>query len=113
MRPTLILATVAVLASLASAAAAAAQTQTQAPAPVTADISPAPLAPALLTDPADDARLAESNRVRLADLDARLETDEVTMTGLRDRELAAENARIRKIKPALPFHGATFLPKWY
>ncbi len=111
MRPTLILATVAVLASLASAAAA--QTQTQAPAPITADISPAPLAPALLTDPAEDARLAESSRVRLADLDARLETDEVTMTGLRDRELAAENARIRKIKPALPFHGATFLPRWY
>ena len=109
MRPTLTLATVAVLASLASAAAA----QTQAPAPVTADISPAPLAPALLTDPAEDARLAESSRVRLAELDARLETDEVTMTGLRDRELAAENARIRKIKPALPFHGATFLPKWY
>ena len=107
MRPTLTLATVAVLASLASAAAA------QAPAPVTADISPAPLAPALLTDPAEDARLAESSRVRLAELDARLETDEVTMTGLRDRELAAENARIRKIKPALPFHGATFLPKWY
>ncbi len=107
MRPTLILATV--LACLASAAAA----QTQAPPPPSADIAPAPLAPALLTDPAEDTRLAQESRARLADLDARLETDEVIMTGLRDRELAAENIRIRAIKPALPFRGATFLPKWY
>ena len=109
MRPTLILATVATLASLASAATA----QTQAPPPPSADIAPAPLAPALLTDPTEDARLAEASRVRLADLDARLETDEVTMTGLRDRELAAENLRIRAIKPALPFGRATFLPRWF
>ena len=112
MRPTLILATVATLASLASAAAA----QTQAPPPpppAATDVSPAPLAPALLTDPTEDARLAQESRVRLADLDARLRTDEVTMTGLRDRELAAENIRIRAIKPALPYGGATFLPRWY
>ncbi len=107
MRPTLILAAAAVLIGLASAAAAQTSTSKMAPSPADSSAAPLPGAP----DMEADAKLAAENTARLAQLDARIESDEVILTSLRDRELAAENARIKAIKPALPFHGS-FLPRW-
>ncbi len=62
---------------------------------------------------AQDQADANAMTATLAALDARIVADEVRMTQLRDADLARSAARIRAIKPALPFHGPTFLPHWY
>ncbi len=41
----------------------------------------------------------------LTALDQQISTDEIRMTQLRNTELAAENARIRAIRPAMTPHG--------
>ncbi len=108
MRPTLLIAAAALV--LAAAPAALAQ-NARVLGPRTDASSNFPAADELPPPPSPEDELhAKAMADQLAALDARMETDEITMTGLRNGELAAENARIRKIKPALPFHGPTFLP---
>ena len=101
MRPILLISAVS-LALAAGAAAAPAAPPQIAPPPAPA---PAPASPDQVISP-------EVNRpaTDLSGLNLSIERDEVRMTSLRDAELAQENARIRAIKPALPFSGPTFLP---
>lgn len=54
---------------------------------------------------AEDRAANEALTAQLTALDAELIADETRMTGLRDAELAKQNARIRAIRPALAFHG--------
>jgi len=63
--------------------------------------------------PPPQTELAFSASTKAADLtgiNLKIAQDEARMTLIRDAELARENARLRAIKPALPFHGLTFLP---
>ncbi len=85
-------------AALALASAAAAQPRVT-PATPPADIeTPIPSI-------AEDRAANEALTAQLNALDAELVADETRMTGLRDAELAKQNARIRAIRPALGFHG--------
>lgn len=52
-------------------------------------------------EPGDRAR--DPRPEDLSNIDLRLRTDEVTMTRLRDAELARENAVVFSIEPALPY----------
>ena len=102
MRPRLALPVLAALALSASAAMAQ-------PIPARPAEAPAPA----LTGPGgkpistieEGKQAAAEMSALLASLDARISTDEIRMTQLRDPELAAENTRIRAIRPALSFHG--------
>ena len=58
---------------------------------------------------AEDQAQANEMAARLAALDTRIGQDEARMTTLRDGALAKENARIRAIRPALPFRGSNLL----
>jgi len=98
MRPVLLL----FAAALAVSAAPAAFGQTAAGA-----AAPPPPAP----PPQSDQVFSTSTKaVDLTGLNLKIEQDETVMTRIRDAELARENARLRAIKPALPFHGPTFMP---
>ena len=88
--------------ALALAATPAALAQPAPPRPPLAD---APLPPA-----SEDQAQADAMTAELAALDARIAADEARMTTLRNTELAQENARIRAIRPALPFPGPGRLP---
>ena len=97
MRPTLLITAAAIAASLASAAYA--QTARLAPAAPPAVLSPQPID----TTP----------KVTGADMDAinaHTESDDATMQGLVSIRLAAGNARMRQVRPALSFRGLTFIP---
>jgi hypothetical protein len=54
---------------------------------------------------AEDRAAAAALTAQLAALDQEISTDEVRMTQLRNAELAAENGRLRAIRPAMTFHG--------
>ena len=96
-------------AGLLTAAAASA-------APVHPALSGAPVAAAPADEPlppiAEDQAQADAMTAQLAALDARIGQDEARITQLRDAELARENARIRAIRPALPFAGLSFPLGW-
>ncbi len=99
MRPIFLL--TAMAATMAIASTAVAQ-------PVTSPVLAADEAP--LPPMAEDQAQANEMAAQLAALDTRIGQDEARMTTLRDGELAKENARIRAIRPALPFHGFSLLP---
>jgi hypothetical protein len=104
MRPTALLPAFAaglMLAGVAYAAPPPQPTQAQAAA---ADANTDDLPPV-----AEDQRQADAMTAQLAALDDRISADEARMTTLRDAEEAKENAYIRAIKPALPFHPTSFL----
>ena len=87
---------------LMAGAAAAASAPLEPTAPPPAD---QPLPPI-----AEDQAQADAMTAQLAALDARIGADEQRITVLRDAALAQENARIRAIKPALPFGEHGLLP---
>ncbi len=101
MRPKLLM--TALTASLLMAGAAAA-----ASAPLEPSASPPADRP--LPPMAEDQAQADAMTAQLAALDARISSDEQRITVLRDAALAQENARIRAIKPALPFDAHGLLP---
>jgi TolA-binding protein len=110
MRP-IFLMTAALTASLLMAgAAAAAPPPSASGAPVFA--TPPPEPEEALPPIEQDQAQADAMTRQLAAFDDRIRADEQRITTLRDAEMAKENARIRAIKPALPFHGATWLPGW-
>ena len=96
-------------AALALASAAAAQ---PAPAPPPAPPAAATADPIDLPPIADDQAQAEAMAAQLAEFDARIRTDELRMTTLRNTALAKENTRLRAIKPALPLKGITWFQLW-
>ena len=81
--------------------------------PVAAPVGP-PAPPAAVEPPlppiAEDQAQADAMTAQLAAFDARISADEQRITVLRDAALAQENARIRAIKPALPYGGHGLLP---
>ena len=106
MRPMLLIPALTAGLLIAGAAAAA----PRAPAPVE-PVAPPPAEEAL-PPIAEDQAQAEAMTAQLAALDARISADEARITQLRDVELAKENARIRAIKPALPYGGLSFPLGW-
>ena len=96
-------------AALALATAASAQ---RAPAPPPAPPPPAAEAPIDLPPIAEDQAQADAMKAQLAEFDARIRADELSLTAMRDTALAKENTRIRAIKPALPLHGTTWIQLW-
>lgn len=101
---------------LGLASAAFAQTSPSPGVGVAAPSAATPAAPDELTlkSAAEDEAQADAMTASLAALDAAAEADEVRMTHLREAELAQQNARIRAIKPVLPFTGHSYLfPRWY
>ena len=93
-------------AALALASAAAAQPAPPPP-PAAAAADPIDLPPI-----ADDQAQAEAMAAQLAEFDARIRTDELRMTTLRNTALAKENTRLSAIKPALPLKGITWFQLW-
>ena len=105
MRPMLLTtARIAILTSaLMIAAATGAAAAPRAPvvvAPVTSAPTDEPLPPMT-----EDQAQADAMTAQLTALDARIGADDARLSQLRDAELAKENARIRAIKPALPYGG--------
>ncbi len=49
----------------------------------------------------------------MAALDARIDADSAALLRRISVDLVVGNARMRAIRPALAFHGATFLPNFY
>ncbi|HEX4095904.1 MAG TPA: hypothetical protein VHX64_04200 [Caulobacteraceae bacterium] len=109
MRPTALLSALAAGLMLAGAAHAAPPPQ-----PTQAQAASADAAVGVddLPPMAEDQREADAMAAQLAAIDDRISADEARMTTLRDTDLAQENARIRAIKPALPFHRTSPLPSW-
>jgi hypothetical protein len=54
---------------------------------------------------AEDRAAAAALSAQIAALDQEIYTDEARMTQLRDAELAAQNTRLRAIRPAMKFRG--------
>ena len=100
MRPNLLITVLTASLLMAGAAAAA-----SAPLEPSAPPADRPLPPM-----AEDQAQADAMTAQLAALDARISSDEQRITVLRDAALAQENARIRAIKPALPFDAHGLLP---
>jgi hypothetical protein len=95
--------TIAASAAAVLALAAASAGPVRAQSPITTPTAPPAEVP--LPSIEEGRAAAKATAAELARLDQQVYDDEVHMTGLRDAELAKENARIRAIRPALPFHG--------
>ena len=100
MRPIPVLAAAALVASLASAAFAQPAREPAVPPP------PSSLPPAVDPEPAQAASV-------MAALDARIDADGGALLRRIGADLVIGDARMRAIRPALAFHGATFLPNFY
>ena len=92
MRPILLLTAMAATMAMASTALA----QSAQASPLADDQTPLP-------PMAEDRAQSDAMTIQLQALDTRIGEDEARMTLLRDGDLAKQNARIRAIKPALPF----------
>ena len=90
-------------AALALGLGSTASAQTMAK-PRIATAVPPPADAAPLPSIAEDRAAAAAMAATLTAFDERIETDEVRMTQLRDAQLAASNAIVRAVRPALPFH---------
>ena len=101
MRPIPLMTALAASLLMAGAAAAASPPPAQ-PSAAAAAAADAPL-DVNLPPMAEDRAQADAMTAQLEALDARIGADEQRMTVLRNGDLAQQNARIRAIRPALPF----------
>ncbi len=113
MRPLILAAATAATSALVLALAVAPAAFAQATPAVEQPTPP----PSTLTPPVPpNPNTAFSTSTKAADLsglNVAIAQAEEVMTRIRDAELSRENARLKAIKPALPFHGRTWLPDYF